>query len=105
MPPVESANVDDSLVLCQPWNSAGLEIFLALSEKKIPKKKIKEGWKITMVVTKDMPVKPKSSKRALKLSQRIAYLSEVLYVTGGGMPGASIEKRGRRDSKSLHCHH
>jgi hypothetical protein len=65
-----------------------LEIFLALSYQKIPKKKMKEGWKITMVVTKDMLMKPKSSRRALKLSQRIAYLSEMLYVTGGGMPGA-----------------
>jgi hypothetical protein len=67
-----------------------LEIFLALSKKKIPKKKMKEGWKITMVVTKDMLMKPKRSGRALKLSQRIAYLSEVLYVTGGGTPGARI---------------
>jgi hypothetical protein len=67
-----------------------LEIFLALCEKKNPKKKMKEGWKITMVVTKDMLMKPKSSGRALKLSQRIAYYSEVLYATGGGTPGARI---------------
>jgi hypothetical protein len=79
------------------------DFFSAQRKKKNSKEKNKRGLKITMVVTKDMLAKPKSSRRALKLSQRIAYLS-VLYVTGGGMPGASIEKRGQR-GKSLHCHH
>jgi hypothetical protein len=55
--------------------------------KKMIEKKSERVSKITMEGVKGMLLKPDSCKQAPKSSQRIAYLSVVLFVAGGGEQG------------------